>query len=450
MHLLGVAVVVLTCVALHGIAREMLAPRLALAPPLLYACASAASVPPDSLAVNGELLMNLPTALAVLAVLRASRGRRARRVLLTALGGALVGVAALYKYQGAFVGLSLLFVLPDAADARGSRAIVPWLATQGLTLAAGVAIPFTCVGLFFAERGALPDAIRWGVAFNTHYLAEGPDVRTAATRLAMQLLGVVLPSALLYGAAVVGAWSLLRRGAEEGAPLRAVVRGRGLLLVWALESVWSVTLGRRFFGHYFLQPELPFALLAAGPVLSLWERRPRLTTVSLAVPALVFFVIAALPEVFGRYVYAVDPDYGAVGRAVAARTSPEDTIWVWGNVPQIYFTAERAPGVRFPFCNYLTGLSPGSRSELDPRVDPRRNAVPGAWDLVVRDLDGNRPAVIVDTAAGGMKSYGKFPIASFPVFAAYLKAHYRPDGAVAGAVLYQRTESPASALSAAP
>ena len=128
-HLLGVAVVVLTCVALHGIAREMLAPRLALAPPLLYAFASAASVPPDSLAVNGELLMNLPTALAVCAVLRASRGRRARRA------------SARRRSQAAPCGSRGALQVPGGvrrplapvraagrADARGSRCHRPWLA----------------------------------------------------------------------------------------------------------------------------------------------------------------------------------------------------------------------------------------------------------------------------------------------------------------------------------
>jgi hypothetical protein len=201
-----------------------------------------------------------------------------------------------------------------------------------------------------------------------------------------------------------------------------------------------VTLGRRFFGHYFLQPLLPLSLLAAGPVAHLWEERPRLTRALLGAPAIVFFGIAVAPELTAKLVYAADPDYTAIGRAVAARSLPTDTVWVWGNVPQIYATAERAPGVRFTFCNYLTGLSPGSRSELDPTYDSRKNAVPGAWDMVVHDLDANRPAVIVDTAAGKMKSYGKFPVESFPVLASYLRAHYRADGEVDGAVLYRRAD----------
>ncbi len=441
-HVLGIAVVVLTCVALHAVAREMLEPRFSLLPPLLYAFASAASVPPDSLAVNGELLMNLPTTLAVVSALRGAReDRAARRLALFTLAGVLVSTAALYKYQAAFVVLALVFLGDTSSDAT-RQGLGPRLLAL-LAVAVGLAIPFAVAGLYFAERGGLPDALRWGIAFNTHYLAEGPDFAAAAARLGMQLLGVVLPSALLYGASLLGLSRLLTRHRQEAPSVDGVVRAPWLLVVWALTSLFAVTLGRRFFGHYFLQAELPLSLLAAAPVATLRERWPRLTVAALAVPATVFFTIAALPEVFGRYVYAADPDYGAVGRAVSASTKPGDTIWVWGNVPQVYFTAERRPGVRFTFCNYLTGLSPGSRSELDPTYDSRQNAVPGAWDMVVHDLDTNRPAIIVDTAAGGMKSYGKYPVASFPVFAAYLANHYRAEGSVDGAVLYRRADEEA-------
>jgi hypothetical protein len=58
--------------------------------------------------------------------------------------------------------------------------------------------------------------------------------------------------------------------------------------------------------------------------------------------------------------------------------------------------------------------------------------------MVVHDLDRATPAIIIDTAAGGMKSYGKYPVASFPVLDAYLRQHYRPDGVIDGAVLYRR------------
>jgi hypothetical protein len=437
-HATGIVFVVLTCVALYFIAREVLEPRLACVPSFLYACTSAVAVPPDSLAVNGELLMNLPSALGVLFALRGARAPSpSARAGYAVLAGASVAVAALYKYQAGLVGLSFLFLLwPPRRDAR-DRASFALIAS--LLLLLGFAIPFMLVGLYFWERGAWDDALRWGLAFNVHYLAEGPDFATATSRLGMQLLGVVLPSAFVYGAAGMTLRDLAQAAPSERTGIR---RAPWLLVVWTAGALYSVTLGRRFFGHYFLQLALPVCILAAAPVARALERRRATSLALLFAPVGVFFTIALLPEVFGRLVYASDPDYVQIGRAVAARSRPDDTIWVWGNVPQVYFTAERRPGVRFTFCNYLTGLSPGSRSESDPGYDSRKNAVPGGWDMVVHDLDAARPAVIIDTAAGAMKSYGKYPVSSFPVLASYLDEHYRKAGVVEGAVLYIRKGTP--------
>ncbi len=426
-HLAGIAFVVATCWALHRVARHVLEPRLWGLPPLLYALFSAANIAPDSLAVNGEMLMALPTVLAVWCVLAAAaEDGAARRILLWILSGAFCAVAALYKYQAALVGLALLAVA--AKDVRTHLA-------RAACLALGFAMPFAVAALYFRHRGALADAIDWGILFNRNYLSEGPGLKMAASRLAAQLFGVVLPGLLFFGAGSVTLWRILRRRRASG-----VVAGRAMLAVWALEAIYCFTLGRRFFGHYLLQPELPLALLAAGPVAAAFEARPRLTVAAMIAPAAVFFGLNVLPELTSGVIYG-DPDYWTVGRAAAARTRPDDGIWVWGNVPQIYYAAEREPAVRFTFCNYLTGLSPGTPSEYDPKVDPRADAVAGAWDMVVADLDARRPALVLDTAAAGMKSYGKFPVRSFPVLARYLDTHYRIEGSVNGVVFYRRIDS---------
>jgi len=426
-HLVGLVFVVATCWALHRIARHVLEERLWGLPPLLYALASAANIAPDSLAVNGEMLMALPTVVAVWAALVAAKeDALGRRVPLWILAGVFCGVAALYKYQAALVGLALLVVAAKDLKTHLARAVC---------LAVGFAVPFASTALYFWHRGALGDAIGWGILFNRSYLSEGPGLQMAASRLGAQLFGVVLPSLLFFAAGFVSLWCILRRGKPPG-----IVAGRAMLAVWALESIYCFTLGRRFFGHYLLQPELPLALLAAGPVAAAFEARPRLTLGALAAPAAVFFGFNVLPELTSRVVYG-DPDYWTVGRAAAERTRPGDDIWVWGNVPQIYYAAEREPGVRFTFCNYLTGLSPGTPSEYDPAVDPRANAVTAAWDMVVADLDDRRPTLVLDTAAAGMKSYGKFPVGSFPVLARYLGTHYRIEGTVNGVVFYRRIDS---------
>jgi hypothetical protein len=462
-HLLGLAAAVATCLALFGIARRTLREPLWVVPPLLYAVVSACKQPADGLAVNGELLMNLPCALSVLCAIEAVRaGPRAKALLLDVCAGALGAAAALYKYQAAVV----LFALPalwlegvrveGTAGAEGTaRPATRTVLGHALAALLGAILPLAAATAYFRSRGALGEALAWGIGFNRSYVAEGPPPLWALGRLGLSLAGVVLPGALLYGGGFAGLRQLLRRrargpmagaGPTDGQPagpadgIPDVTSARGFLAVWTLLSIASVFLGLRFFGHYFLQPELPLSLLAAGPAARLFAARPRLARAALFLPALVFLLLAALPGISRPLFNARDPDYAGIGRAIEARTSPGDTIWVWGNVPQLYYASSRSPGVRFSFCNYLTGLSPGTPSEYDDAFDPRAHAVPWAWTLALEDLDRKRPTLVLDTAAAGIKSYGKFPISAYPAFARYLDLHYRPEGAVEGVVVYRRRD----------
>ena len=452
-HLCGLLAVVLTCVALFQIARRVLPEEQQIWPPLLYAVFSACMQPADALAVNGELLMNLPVALCIVCALEAGlRRSKWRALLLDLLAGALGTAAALYKYQAAVV----LFALPalwlsqvPAPLAAGSRErfgrAVTTVLRRGIPAVAGSLLGVAAVAEYFQAHGALRDAIGWGINFNRNYIAEGSPPLWALERFGAQFLGVVLPGALLYGAGLLTVARLLRRrsgDARTGRPQEGgdIVAARAFLALWTLFSLASVTLGLRFFGHYFLQAELPLALLAAGPVHRLFAARPRLTTSALAIPALAFFLIAALPSLTQPILNARDPDTRGIGQAIEARTRPADTIWVWGNVPQLYYASSRSPGVRFTFCNYLTGLSPGTPSEYDDAKDPRAHAVSAAWSLVLSDLELRRPTLVLDTAAARIKSYGKFPIASYPLLAGYLAQHYKAEGAIEGVIVYRRSD----------
>jgi hypothetical protein len=429
-HALGVVVAVATALALWAIGRRVLDSRAAAVGAILYAFLSVAKVPYDGIAVNGELLMNLPTALAVLAALGAGRASSwLRRGALDVWVGAMGGCAALYKYQAGLVLVALCVLALERP-----RTAVLRLALWGV----GFLLPMGAFFLFFRSHGALAAAEFWGLEFNRHYLAEGPSLLWSLGRLGAQLGGVVLPAIVLYGS---GVWTLVGVVRRDPQASRDLPSHRLFVSAWAVLSILAVGLGGRFFGHYFLQAELPLALAAAGPAARLLERAPRLFLVLVGGPALFFAVGSLLPPRHpGSWLDSPQPDYAGIGHAIRQVSQPEDSIWVWGNVPELYFTSERAAGVRFTFCNYLTGLSPATPSEYDPNFDPAANVLPEAMSLALGDLERKRPAWIVDTAAAGLKSYGKFPIAKYPALAAYLALHYRRDGDAAGVPLYRRVD----------
>jgi hypothetical protein len=427
-HAVGLVFAVLTSLGLYLIARELMKKELAWLPPLLYGIVSTAKCAYDGLAFNGEMQMNLPAIFAVWAVLRADgagQTARARRAGLDLLAGALVGLAGLAKWQALVMGLAFPFFVAGGSGREG------WLRralTRGPFWLLGLTLPLGAAALFFRANGMLADAWRWGGVFNMQYIAEGPGLAWALQRLGTQLAAVVLPSAVFYWAGLSG----LAKNVKSESP------GSFGLFVWTTVSFLAIAIGGRFFGHYFLQAELPLCLLAAAPLARAFERMPKLVAAATAVPALFFLVVGSIPSVTHAIFDPGEPDWATVGGEIARQSAPEETLFVWGNIPPLYSLSGRRMGTRFTYCNYLTGLSPGTPSEYDPKLIPTTHAR-GAWPLLLEDLENRRPTLVLDTAAAGWKGYGKFPVERFPALKGYLAAHYKEQARIDGAVLYRRT-----------
>lgn len=422
-HLLGLLAALLTSLGLFGLARPRLR-ELAWVPPLLYALASTAKCAYDGLAVNGELLMNVPTVFAVWAVLVALESKGARRFALDVCAGALVGVAGLFKWQAMVTGLAFPF-FGSHADPTGfwSRVL-----RRGPAWLVGLFLPLVATGAYFRAHHLLDEAWQWGGLFNLRYISDGPGLRWALKRLGLQLAATVVPSIALY---VAGTWGLIREARRRSSESAGWA-------VWAVASLLCLGIGGRFFGHYFLQAELPLCVLAALPLARIFARAPRTTVAVVALPALVFFVLACRPQLTRAIFDPGQPDWERIGQRIWARSAPGDTLFVWGNVPPLYPLSELPMGTRFSFCNYLTGLSPGTPSEyLD--VAPS-DALNEAWPLLLDDLARRRPTWILDTAVAGWKGYGKFPMSRYGPFEAYVSAHYRKTASIDGAALLRRVD----------
>ena len=402
----------------------------------------------DALAANCELFLLAPQTIAAWLLLRdiheTRRGGRGLAIHLAV--GALIGTSALFKYQGfTFLGASIGLLCWWALIGRASWG---WVATRAVCQVGGALLPPALYLAGCAAVGCAAATVYW-FRFNFSYVGAGlTGLATIARGLRRTLLigGVaIVPYALGIAAAVTAARGvarvLRRRGrggpaSETDAPTPSMVLG----VLWLATSAVSVAAGGRFFGHYFHLILAPLCLLAAPAFARLWRagwsRRAPLLALC-ALPALLFFGLATLARPLAAALDEGEPRYDTVAARIAALTTPDERIFVWGNSPQLYILARRPMGARFSFCNYMTGESPGTPTETG-RWNADRNQLHAAWEMLFADLERRRPALFVDAAAAGWDGYDKFPLARYPRLRAYVDAHYRPVEVSAGVVLYRR------------
>jgi hypothetical protein len=434
-HAVSILVVAATALLISSVAGRLgldTAERRAAA--LLYVLAASTGPAKDVLAANGEILMALPAVAAVWLIL--SNGSPGARGGAAAwrwpAAGVLAAIAALVKYQGLTI-LAPLAVL----CAAGGRIRACSARIAGLL--AGVGIPLAAlVGWYW--RSGDPGALGfWLWTYPLRYAGTLDPWLAAANALSMSAAWGLLSAGLLLAA--VGGWRA-GHGLSDRAAHGAL---RRLAVVWAAGALVGVAAGGRFFLHYYLQLLPPLCLLAARGVGRMaaveGSRRALVLTAALVLlPLAGFWVVNATPGRFHPERAAADEAYRRIGDFVNARSQTFETLFVWGNSPEIYYYARRPMGTRFPFCNYHSGKIWGSPADrAGAPVDPTLVLEP-AWPMLLADIDLRRPALIVDAAAAGLDRWQGHEIARYPSLAAVVAARYHLLTTVAGADIYERLD----------
>jgi len=464
-HALVVLAVLLTAAFLFAIARVREGAKRrdgeGLAAAALFLIFSTTWHDYDALAANCELFLLAPQAAAAWWLLRnlraPARGARGGAVHLGI--GALIGISALFKYQGVtFLAASIGMLAWWTIVVQG-RAPWPWAVGRALCQLAGALAPPALTLAWYAHAGNAAAAIDW-FRFNFSYVGAGLTGTAAIARgLRRTLLigGVALVPYALGIAAAIGAAAAMARvvrrrarrvpardgdgreaDVDDRAPPAPVVLG----VLWLASAVVALAAGGRFFGHYFHLVLAPLCLLAAAPFVRLWNagwsRRAPLVALC-ALPALFFFALATFARPLAAALDEREPPTAEVAARIAALTAADDRIFVWGNTPQLYLLARRPMGARFSSCNFVTGESPGTPTESG-QWSADANQSPARWQMLFADLERRRPALFVDAAAADWNGYGKYPLARYPRLRAYVDVHYRPVEVRAGVVLYRRLE----------
>ncbi len=391
-RLVGAVVLAATAAVLASeAARRYGSARVGVACGVLFLLAYAAFYPGDSQAATFELFMLLPMTAAVVAAAR-SRWLAA---------GLLLGVACLCKQTAA---TGLLPVAYLVVKQRGwPRATLAVLVTAATVTLGGVLVGLSGFWL-------------WNVSGNGGYLAyQGSPAGTMLRGLAMTAAVVITEVPLLTLCVLSAA---RRRSSVD-------------LWLWLAAGGVSVFAGLRFFGHYYLHLLPPLALTAAGAFPILAARARRLILGGAAMFAATMTAVAFVPLGDNASI-----PWPTIASAVRDAASPGDSVFVWGDLPEIYVAADRRPATRFVRTSFLTGTSGGRANGSGQAVD----GIPGAWSMLGSDLQRHPPDLIVDTSSTPIRQANYYPLARTPI-GAYVAANFHLIETVEGVRLL-RADNP--------
>jgi hypothetical protein len=116
---------------------------------------------------------------------------------------------------------------------------------------------------------------------------------------------------------------------------------------------------------------------------------------------------------------------------VKAVTNAHDSVFVWGDLPEVYYVSGRLPATRFVHTGFLTGNTGGR-----PNGSGTPNeGVPGAWAMLIQDMS-HLPDLIVDTSPADIRQSDLYPLYDTPLWPT-VRADYRLLEMVDGVRLYQ-------------
>jgi hypothetical protein len=341
----------------------------------------------DAQAASFELFMLLPM---TAAVVLAGRNR-------PFAAGVALALACLCKQTALTTALPVAYLVWRGCGPRGLRRLV-----------VGFAVPIVAGALAFGPGPFL----LWTVTGNGGYLRNGGSIASVLLRGFAMTAALVGLEIGLVGLCVV---ALYRRTASLD------------LWLWLFSAAVAVTAGFRFFGHYYFQL-LPAAVLIAAPVLVSVGRSWRAASLGLlGTTAVVCSAIGFIPTGDARTI-----PYRQIADRVHSETRDGDHIFVWGDVPEIYWSSGRAPSTRFIHTGFLTGNSGGRPSG----AGDQENAVPGAWEMLSDDFSRKLPDLIVDTSTTSIRQQQYYPLSRTLIWP-IVRGHYEPIGSVDGVQLYR-------------
>ena len=411
--------VFVTALVVRAIAKKLFDDRIGWIAAFLFSYLTVNYFPEDMILLNTELLMLLPLAGATWCFIRALL-RDDQRAAYFIAAGLFTGISMLIKPVGVFNLLFFAIAVFFPKARRDARTIV----TAAFSTAAGLVLVLAAFYLILDLTEARDAFIRDALLTGAHYVADqtwGETLRRTSGLLSY--VGYNLPFFIL------AAFAWRKRSAGSW------------IYFWLLASFFGAAAGRRFYGHYFIQLIPALAILAAVGLSQLMKQLRRTPTLALrfAAAALVLLTLFSFYRFQERaIVFAFDTiirrpisdrwllvrfnrDIRNIAAYIDAHTSPEETIFVWGFKPEIYYASNRPLASRYLSFVPLTGWTHGMPASAD--FSAQSQWVLGR-KLLLADLEASRPPYIIDMAS--VHDFGmNHAMENYPDQRAYLHNHYQ-------------------------
>ena len=326
------------------------------------------------------------------------------------IAGVCSGLAVTSKQHALFNFVAILNTLAFAAwhNRAARRQLIP----QVLLMGAGFAAAWLPFVSYFWSQGALGAFVSsLSPQHNVGYMG----TRTWADALfsaCVQFTRQITRDFILWAFALFGLAHLLisRKESMDQYAIRNT-QYASLLWLWTFWSFVGVSITKRFYDHYFLQVMPAFSVLA-GYVWGLcfdakpfFRQIPRWAMVTVIVLGFLWSVRYLHPRQRLQHAYALlmrqyEPtELEEVGEYVRAHSTPQDTLYVWGWKPEIYYFADRKAPTKW----WEWGIESGM------------------WSQIAPEFKRNKPKfIVVNGTLGGP-----------PEFQDYVRRNYEPDRQIA-------------------
>lgn len=440
-----------------------------------YAVFSVCFLSKDFQSALAESFSLLPSSLAALCFISAFTSQKKILYFLT---GLFIGIAALCKAPAG------IMILPVGIILLFNR--IHWFRNcllSGTGLIVGLLIPVLFYGDiiegFFALKTNLFD-------INQGYIRSYQDLSFFYwfSKLCLRTMLVSLSVLPLFYFAI----SALKHLKSSSKPLLII-----FLILWLLCCWLVVSLGKRVFYHYFVFLFPALCLLAAwgwdqikplqfGFRHFIKQKKYKFLTLA-GILSLIIFV----SDGFLRFSLNYN-DLPQVISKIKTLTDEDDTIYVWGLIPQIYFFSQRQPASTMIWADTLAGFSTGSPAMEFMRSSGKTLSLPEAmlkdlnkneiktkkikpihknqnpnfnehelfyfkelysyyeilnhvdnlkWRKVLEDFAQNPPKLILDTSPTNIRHFSNYPIHKYELLKKFVEENYNYYGSVEGVMFYK-------------